>query len=292
MQSAPIASERFQDALPLIPGVVRGPDGLLNINGTRSNQSALMFNNADGTDPVTGEDAIELPIDAVSAVQVRGAAFAPEFGLSAGAVTTVETQRAGDAWHVTVNDLEPRPPPARRRIPRGSNRGRRGSRSAARSSRASSVSSSRSSTSSARRACSDFPAFESDTKVESLESFSRADWTVDANQSLHRIGDGVAAQDDLCRLEHVQPAARDAQYQNHNVLASASDQIIVGASGVLETRVSVKQFDSTIYPSQGSGPMVLAPDVNSGSYFNDQDRTSHRAEWLTTYAFTPLGPAI
>ena len=109
MQTAPIASERFQDALPLIPGVVRGPDGLLNISGTRSNQSALMFNNADGTDPVTGEDAIELPIDAVSVVQVRGAAFAPEFGLSAGAVTTVETQRAGDAWHVTVNDLEPRP---------------------------------------------------------------------------------------------------------------------------------------------------------------------------------------
>src|SRR5206468_6774277 len=95
MQTAPIASERFQDALPLIPGVVRGPDGLLNINGTRSNQSALMFNSANGTDPVTGEDAIELPIDAVSAVQVRGTAYAPEFGLSAGAVTTVETQKAG-----------------------------------------------------------------------------------------------------------------------------------------------------------------------------------------------------
>jgi outer membrane receptor protein involved in Fe transport len=53
--------------------------------------------------------------------------------------------------------------------------------------------------------------------------------------------------------------------------------------------VSVKQFDATIYPSQGRGPMVLAPDVNSGSYFNDQDRTSRRVEWLTTYAFTPWG---
>ena len=66
---APIASERFQDALPLVPGVVRGPDGLLNINGTRSNQSAMMFNSADGTDPVTGEEAIELPIDAVREVR-------------------------------------------------------------------------------------------------------------------------------------------------------------------------------------------------------------------------------
>src|SRR5262249_19492690 len=75
MKAAPIASERFQSALPLIPGVVRGPDGLLNINGARSNQSGLMFNSANGTDPVTGEDALELPIDAVSSVQVRGAAY-------------------------------------------------------------------------------------------------------------------------------------------------------------------------------------------------------------------------
>ena len=36
--------------------------------------------------------------------------------------------------------------------------------------------------------------------------------------------------------------------------------------------------------------MILAPEVNSGSYFNAQDRTSRRLEWLTTYSFTPIGP--
>ena len=118
METAPIASERFQDALPLIPGVVRGPDGLLNISGTRSNQSALMFNDADGTDPVTGEDAIELPIDAVSVVQVRGAAFAPEFGLSAGAVTTVETQTGGRRLAYHGQRSRAAAAPARRRVPR------------------------------------------------------------------------------------------------------------------------------------------------------------------------------
>jgi len=108
LQTAPIVSARFQEALPLIPGVVRGPDGLLNINGARSNQSAVTFNDANGTDPVTGEDAVELPIDAVDSVQVRGAAYAPEFGLSSGAITTIDTARAGDSWDVTLNDLEPR----------------------------------------------------------------------------------------------------------------------------------------------------------------------------------------
>src|SRR5262249_55779425 len=56
-------------------------------------------------------------------------------------------------------------------------------------------------------------------------------------------------------------------------------------------RASVKQFDATIGPSRGLAPMRLAPDVNSGSYFNDQDRTSRRAEGFASYSFTPIGPA-
>src|SRR5207245_3208754 len=66
------------------------------------------FDSANSTHPVAGEEAIGLPIDAVSSVQVGGAAYAAEFGVSAGAVALVETQKAGDAWDVTVNDLEPR----------------------------------------------------------------------------------------------------------------------------------------------------------------------------------------
>ena len=288
MQMAPIASERFQDALPLIPGVVRGPDGLLNISGTRSNQSALMFNNADGTDPVTGEDAIELPIDAVSAVQVRESAFAPEFGLSAGAVTTVETERAGDAWHITVNDLEPRP---RRRA--GEFRGIEswtprftfgGPLVTGKINLLESIQYEYSQT-----RVFGLPAFQSDTKLESFESYTRVDWTVTATN--HVTGSVMVSprKTTYAGLNTFNPQEVTPDITNHNVLASASDQVVVGDQGVLDTRVSVKQFDATIFPSQGSGPMVLAPDVNSGSYFNNQDRTSRRVEWLTTYALTPWG---
>lgn len=106
LQRAPIASERFQDALPLIPGVVRGPDGLLNINGSRSNQTGLTVNNASGTDPVTGEFALEVPIDAIQSVNVQQTAYAPEFGQSGGAMATIETQQGGDAWRVQVNNFK------------------------------------------------------------------------------------------------------------------------------------------------------------------------------------------
>jgi Carboxypeptidase regulatory-like domain/TonB dependent receptor len=290
MQTAPLASERFQDALPLIPGVVRGPDGLLNINGTRSNQSALTFNNANGTDPVTGEDAIELPIDAVSSVQVRGAAFAPEFGLSAGAVTTVETQRAGEAWHVTLNDLEPR---VRRRA--GEFRGieswtpRVTTGGPLVKGKLSLLESMQYEYSQTR--VFGLPAFESDTKVQSFESYTRVDWTIgDPN---HFTASALVAprKTTYAGLNTFNPQAVTPNIKYDNVLGSASDQLVVGQSRLLDMRVSVKQFNATIYPSQGVGPMVLAPDVNSGSYFNDQDRTSRRAEWLTTYSFMPIGPA-
>jgi hypothetical protein len=289
MQTAPIANERFQAALPLIPGVVRGPDGLLNISGSRSNQAALMFNSANGTDPVTGEDAIELPIDAVSSVQVRGAAYAPEFGLSAGAVTTVETRKAGDAWHVTLNDLEPR---LRRRggkfygiesfTPRITIGGPI-------------VKGKLSLLLSMQYEFSQTPVFSlppsaRDTKLQGFASFTRVDWA--ASQTNHFTGSAMVSprKTTYAGLNTFNPQGVTPDIELHNVLGSASDQIIVGSRGVLETRVSIKQFDSTIYPSQGTGPMVLAPDVNAGSYFNNEDRTSRRAEWLTTYSFTPIGP--
>jgi len=290
MQTAPIASERFQDALPLIPGVVRGPDGLLNINGTRSNQSGLMFNSANGTDPVTGEDAIELPIDAVRSVQVRGAAFAPEFGLSAGAVTTVETQRAGDAWHVTLNDLEPR---LRRRA--GELRGieswtpRVTTGGPLVKGKVSLLESAQYEYSQTR--VFGLPAFESDTKLQSFESYTRADGSINTRHHVTASAMISPRKTTYAGLNTFNPQAVTPDIRNDNALGSASDQLIVGKSGVLETRVSVKQFDATIYPSQGRGPMVLAPDVNTGSYFNDQDRTSRRAEWLTTYSFMPIGAA-
>lgn len=289
MQTAPVASERFQDALPLIPGVVRGPDGLLNISGTRGNQSALIFNSANGTDPVTGEEAVDVPIDAVSAVRVRGSAFAPEFGLSAGAVTIVETQQAGAAWHVTVNNLLPR---IRRRggrvkgvesfTPRFTISG------PIVKNKVSLLSSMQYEVSQTR--VFDLPPLESDTKRESFASFSRVDWTV--RPTNHLTGSAMVSprKTTYAGLNVFNPQGVTPNIENDNFLGGATDQIVVGSRGVLETRVSVKQFDSTIYPSRGRAPMVLAPDVNSGSYFNDQDRTSRRVEWLSTYAFTPWGP--
>src|SRR5207247_487087 len=70
LQTLPLVNERFEDALPLVPGVVRGPDGLLNAKGSRASQSGLTVNSANVTDPVTGDFGINLPLEAIQSVEV------------------------------------------------------------------------------------------------------------------------------------------------------------------------------------------------------------------------------
>jgi outer membrane receptor protein involved in Fe transport len=290
MQVAPIASDRFQDALPLIPGVVRGPDGLLNIGGARSNQTALRFNNADGTDPVTGNDAVELPIDAVSSVEVHGAAFAPEYGMSTGAVTIVDTQHGGEKWHTTVNDLEPRP-----RIRDGALHGLEswtprvtvgGPIVAGKLNLLQSTQFEYSQT-----RVYDLPPLESDTKVQSLESYSRVDWTKSPTNHFTASALVAPAKTTYAGLTPFNPQPVTPNVKRNGLFGTASDQIVIGTHGVLENTFSIKNVDVTIDPAVGHDPMIFAPEENSGSYFNSIDGTSRRVDWLTTYSFTPIGPA-
>ncbi len=108
LQSAPLVSERFQDALPLVPGVVRGPDGLINIKGARSGQSGILVNSASAIDPVTGDEAISLPLEAVASVKVLANPFSSEYGEFTGGITEVETRSGTDHWKYLLTNFFPR----------------------------------------------------------------------------------------------------------------------------------------------------------------------------------------
>ena len=108
--NAPNKSDRSDDTLPLIPGVVRGPDGLINMKGARSSQSGALINSANVTDPVTGNPAMNLPIDVVLTVTVVSNPYDPEYGRLSGAVSSVETTTGNfDQFRVSVQNLFVRP---------------------------------------------------------------------------------------------------------------------------------------------------------------------------------------
>ena len=51
LDALPLPTDQFQEALPLVPGVVRDPEGKLSFNGARPSQSLLLVNGANVTDP-------------------------------------------------------------------------------------------------------------------------------------------------------------------------------------------------------------------------------------------------
>ncbi len=56
----PLAEQKFKEALPLVPGVVRTKDGKLNIKGVPENQGMLLVDSAETVDPVTGSFSIPI----------------------------------------------------------------------------------------------------------------------------------------------------------------------------------------------------------------------------------------
>ena len=109
LESAPNRNENVESLLPLVPGVVRGPDGRINMKGARSTQGGWLVNSANVTDPATGAEAMNLPIDVVSSVQVISNPYDPEYGKFTGAVSSVET-KAGNLnnYHFSIQNLFPR----------------------------------------------------------------------------------------------------------------------------------------------------------------------------------------
>ena len=106
VETAPNANEKVESLLPLVPGVVRGPDGRINMKGARSTQGGWLVNSANVTDPATGADAMNLPIDVVSSVQVISNPYDPAYGKFTGAVSSVET-KTGEHGQVSSLGSEP-----------------------------------------------------------------------------------------------------------------------------------------------------------------------------------------
>ncbi len=92
VRDAPNQDERTEGVLPLVPGVVRGPDGRINMKGARNTQSGALLNSAHVTDPATGSPGLDLPIDVVASVKVISNPYDSQYGKLTGAVTVIDTK--------------------------------------------------------------------------------------------------------------------------------------------------------------------------------------------------------
>jgi len=283
LEEAPIRGDRFQDSLPLLPGVLRGPDGLINIGGARASQSSLLVNGSNVTDPVTGTFATNLPIEAVERVSVFTSPYLAQYGRFTGGVTAVETKPGTNDWSLSFNNFFPRlrlQESTIMGIDAATPRLRLGGP----------IVHDRLFFSQAltykfvRTDINELPTGADESVLRSFDSLTQFDYTPNERDRWTATISFFPSKTDYVNL-----GALDPQSTVPNLLIGGNNiavarRTILGEERFLELSYAIKEFDLELRP-HGNQPYQLTTDGRAGSYFRAEDRSGTSQEWLGSYTF-------
>ena len=281
-------NQDFQDALPLLPGVVRGLDGLIRIKGGRTNQTNTLVNSASVTDSFTGQPALSLPAVAIHSVQVLSNPFSSEYGQFASGVVNVDTRGGTDEWKYLFED----PIPRFRWI---NHRQTHGVESASpHFTFAGPIEKGKVWIFQSLQYGYDtvtvpsLPDPNNIRVVEKINTYTQLDWTPTAS---HRFTTVFALDPQDTRYANINtfnPQPVTGNDRQRDYFLSLTHRWILADGGFLQTLFSSKQLDTRVYPDTQAGEMVLFPEQNSGSYFEQQQRNTQLYQWSQTLHLRPI----
>ncbi len=285
VKTLPTNPATVTDTLPLVPGVVRSPDGELKIDGTGEQRSSFVVNQTDVTDPATGKFGQTIPLDAVETVNVLNTPFLAQYGRFTAGVIAVETKRGGEKWHADLNDPFPD-----FRIRSYHMRGIRNetprfvlggplihNRLYLNTSLVYFYDSSPSRT---------LPFPHNESKVQSINSFTQLDLILSPKQILTATLHASPQHTNFVSPDFFNPQPTTPTYAQHNYVGTIADHFGI-FNGILDSSVSVQRFDAYV-GAQGPADMILTPTGNQGNYFGLQNRSARRQEWLETWSPTAV----
>jgi hypothetical protein len=286
VEKAPNQEEKIDSLLPLVPGVVRGPDGRINMKGAQATQAGWLVNSANVTDPATGGQAISLPIDVVSSVQVISNPYDPEYGRFTGAVSSVETRTSNfDKFHFSIQNLVPR---ARDRngsvvgigafTPRATISGPL-------------IEDRLAFTQSleyrfVRTPVESLPPLQRDTTLESFDSFSQLDLKISGQQTATLSVAVFPQKFDYLGLNSFNPQPSTTNLHQRGDQISAQHSYVAKSGALLSSRIAYEEFDADTFPNS-EAPYQMLVETTEGGFFNRQNRDARRLEWEEIYHFSP-----
>jgi len=105
----PSARLKARESLPLLPSVVRGPDGLMQLGGARAHETPVLLDGFNVTDPATGNSSLNLPFEAVRGVDALRDPMSVTFGDNIGGVVQIASRTGGDKFAMGIQGIVPRP---------------------------------------------------------------------------------------------------------------------------------------------------------------------------------------
>ena len=284
-------NQDFEDALPLLPGVVRGPDGEIHIKGGRANQSSTLVNAASVADPFTGQPALRIPAVAVQSVRVLSNPFSAEYGRFSSGVVEVTTRGGTDEWKALFEDPIPRF--------RWINYHTHGVESASPHLTFSGplklrklyVFQSLAYGYDVQRTTS-LPNPNNVRITEGITTYTQLDWIPAPSQQLTAVLTTDPRNTDFANIDTFNPQPVTADYHQRTFFTSAADRWILGNGGFVQSLFSAKRLDVHVFPADSTpGEMVLFPEQNSGSYFEQQRRRTRLYQWAQALHLRPYQAA-
>jgi Carboxypeptidase regulatory-like domain len=274
--------ENVADALPMLPGVVRQPDGKLAISGSPEHRSAMIVNSADVTDPATGQFGLTVPIDQVERMNVYQTPFLAQYGSFTAGLVSVETRRGGDKWKWELNDpfpdfrirsyhlrglmdATPRLNVEGPLIP-GKLYFSEGVEYTIR-----------------KTEVFELPFPLNQKEQQGINSFAQLDWTASANQLVTATVHVAPQRLGYVNLNYFNPEPTSPDASTHNYTGTIADKLFLWG-GLLDNTFSATQFDARVW-GQGSQDLTITPTGNNGNYFARQNRSASRVGWASTYSF-------
>ncbi len=287
VKNVPNSNERTESVLPLVPGVVRGPDGRINMKGARNTQSGSLVNSANATDPGTGAPGLDVPIDVVESVHVISNPYDPQYGKLTGAVSEIDTKTSNyDKFHFSVQNIMPRI-----RVREGSVVGIGGA--TPRVTFTGPLVPGRIAFTQSleyryiRTPVNSLPGDQRDTTFEGVNSYTQFDLNL-ANKQTATIAVAVYPQKlKYAGLNTFTPQTSSSDYHQRGYQFYAQHRYATGEQSMLTSQFSYKTFDADI-TAYGSGTYQLGMETTEGQYFNSQTRRSTRFDWQETYQFASL----
>jgi hypothetical protein len=273
---APLQGDDFQSLLPLLPGVVRGPDGRLRAKGGQPTQGALQISSASLIDPSSGDFDLELPGQAVESVELLANPFAAEYGRFSTSVVQLRTRRGTNEWEVKPGNLVPRFRKGFTSIrgfePRFSIRGplKRDRLFISQDIQFRYVND-------PVKSLPDEP----DITLTSFDSFTRLDAVLSPR---HRLGGLVVMfprKVQNVTMNTFRPPEVTPEFNQSGASYGIQDRFALSPTMVLQSTLAGRWFEINVN-TEGRAPMVYAPETQQGSFFNDQEREVRSLQLVET----------
>jgi hypothetical protein len=283
LETLPLAEQKFTEALPLTPDVIRTHEGKLNFNGQSENQGILLVNSTETVDPATGRFAISVPIDVIQSMSVHSSPDTAEYGGFSGGLTEIETKPPFDAWNFKLHDLTP--------SFRGKNDQLVGIGQFT------------------PRLIFGGPLIEgklnfteeltyevnnlevrglswpvNETKTRSVTSFTQLQFILSPNHLLDINLNVFPLRTQFANIDALVPQSASSDYGQNGMSVAASDSYQLNSGGVLNTVFRYTRFDSHAH-GQGPDDMLVTPDGWGGDFFNSWSRNANELELRPSFEF-------